>query len=54
VNIRSATQTTQTTQTRAATVPEWSVAETRPSFSWDRKRLYYGADGQVCLSHKRE
>jgi hypothetical protein len=32
--------------------PTASLAETRPSFSWDQKRLYYGADGQVYLSLK--
>lgn len=32
--------------------PTASLAETRPSLSWDMKRLYYGADGQAYLSHK--
>jgi hypothetical protein len=53
--------------TRATTADEWSAprnlsvelqfgtsgsAESRPSISWDMQRLYYGADGQVYLSHK--
>jgi len=53
--------------TRSSLTAEWStprdlstqlsfttapLAETRPSFSWDQKRLYYGADGQVYLSLK--
>jgi hypothetical protein len=53
--------------TRASTADAWSAprnlsvelsfatagsAETRPSISWDQQRLYYGADGQVYLSHK--
>ncbi|HET9862424.1 MAG TPA: hypothetical protein VFP37_03215 [Steroidobacteraceae bacterium] len=53
--------------TRATTADEWSTprnlsvelqfptagsAESRPSISWDQQRLYYGADGQVYLSHK--
>lgn len=51
--------------TRESTSDEWSaprnlsvefgfptaaLAETRPSLSWDLKRLYYGADGQAYLS----
>lgn len=32
--------------------PTAGSAETRPSLSWDMQRLYYGADGQVYLSHK--
>ena len=32
--------------------PSAGSAETRPSISWDQQRLYYGADGQVYLSHK--
>jgi hypothetical protein len=32
--------------------PTAGSAETRPSLSWDMTRLYYGADGQVYLSHK--
>ncbi|MET0280109.1 MAG: hypothetical protein ABW278_03155 [Steroidobacteraceae bacterium] len=32
--------------------PTASLPETRPSLSWDMKRLYYGADGQAYLSHK--
>jgi len=53
--------------TRAKPEDEWSAprnlstefqfptvgsAETRPSISWDQQRLYYGADGQVYLSHR--
>jgi hypothetical protein len=34
------------------TFPTAGLAETRPSISWDQKRLYYGADGQSYLSHK--
>jgi hypothetical protein len=32
--------------------PTAGSAETRPSLSWDQKRLYYGSDGKVYLSHK--
>lgn len=32
--------------------PTMASAETRPSISWDQKRLYYGADGQSYLSIK--
>lgn len=53
--------------TRSSLTAEWSAprnlsvtlafptaasAETRPSLSWDQKRLYFGADGQSHLSHK--
>lgn len=53
--------------TRSSLTAEWSAprnlsnlfftntagsAETRPSISWDQKRIYYGADGQVYLSLK--
>jgi hypothetical protein len=32
--------------------PTQASAETRPSISWDQRRLYYGADGQAFLSLK--
>ncbi len=32
--------------------PTATLAETRPSISWDQKRLYFGADGQAYLSLK--
>lgn len=53
--------------TRSSLTAEWSIprnlstqlsfptaplAETRPSLSWDMKRLYFGADGQVYLALK--
>lgn len=53
--------------TRSSLTSEWSaprdlsttlsfstaaLAETRPTLSWDMKRLYFGADGQVYLSLK--
>ena len=55
--------------TRATVTDEWSIprnlsvalkfptagsAKTRPSLSWDLKRLYYGADGQVFTSTRAQ
>lgn len=34
--------------------PTVGVSETRPSLSWDRKRLYYGAAGIVYVSEREE
>jgi hypothetical protein len=34
--------------------PAVGSAETRPSLSWDQKRLYYGADGQVYTSTRAQ
>ena len=34
--------------------PTAASAETRPSLSWDQKRLYYGADGQAYLSLRNQ
>lgn len=33
--------------------PTAASAETRPSLSWDLKRLYYGSDGLVYVSERR-
>lgn len=33
--------------------PEATVGETRPSLSWDLKRLYYGAAGTVYVSERK-
>ncbi len=33
-------------------VPSKTLGETRPSLSWDLKRLYYSADAAICASER--